>query len=158
MGSPSGDFDTLQSLLKLKRYEQPPPRYFDSLSGRVRHRLLGPDGWRRQTLFSLFNMEFGIKPMLFFVLGAVCCLVALAGFSYVLVKGSPSSGNHPSAAPSLVGPAILLPAAPAAGTPESGAFVRDGDFSTNLLSSPSPATSPVGGFQFKPTPVSYEKK
>ncbi|HEX5218861.1 MAG TPA: hypothetical protein VFZ59_04790 [Verrucomicrobiae bacterium] len=32
---PGQDFEKLQRLLKLKRYEQPPPRYFNDLSTRV---------------------------------------------------------------------------------------------------------------------------
>jgi hypothetical protein len=37
--SPESDFSKLQTLLRLKRHEQPPPRYFNDLSGRVISRI-----------------------------------------------------------------------------------------------------------------------
>ena len=33
------NFDALQRLLKVKRYEQPPPRYFNEFSGQVLARI-----------------------------------------------------------------------------------------------------------------------
>jgi len=76
----------VQTLLKLKRYERPPEPFFDRLNRDVMRRLQGPEGTHRASLFSLLDVEFGLKPSMFYGLGAVFCAVACYGLAQLLVR------------------------------------------------------------------------
>lgn len=98
------DFSALRRLLVLKRYEQPPPGYFERLPGQViariraeeqnrnvsiLDRLTGDDSWLRRLWSSLES-----KPLFAGGFGVAVCGVLLAG---VLI--SERSGSSLSAVP-----------------------------------------------------------
>lgn len=89
MNPENQDFENLRRLLKLKRYEQPPPRYFSDFSGQVINRIqdhrsanqtessvsgdLGVSWWQR--LLSVLDA----KPLLAGAFGAVVVGVLIGG-------------------------------------------------------------------------------
>ncbi|HTD68133.1 MAG TPA: hypothetical protein VK846_16535 [Candidatus Limnocylindria bacterium] len=74
MGS-SPDNDAVEKLLRLKRYEQPPPRYFSEFSGRVISRIERGEGrsswWER--------LGFDLRPALAAGAGMVACGLIVYG-------------------------------------------------------------------------------
>lgn len=84
------DFAKLQQLLKLKRYEQPHPRYFNELSGQVTARLRAGETARLDTfeeamtqtpwLQRLWAMIEGRPALSGVVMAGVCGLVLVGGF------------------------------------------------------------------------------
>ncbi len=156
MSSSPDDFGRVRSLLKLKRYEQPPSRYFDTLSEDVLYRLRGPEGLRQQTLLTALGFRFGVKPVFFYGLGVLCCAAAFYGVVALLVK-EPAVGNEivrrfPPDPPTL----DLVPS-------ESQGFLRTGGQeadspSTNLVLNPAGLTFPLDPLKLKPTPTNYRPR
>jgi hypothetical protein len=157
MGSSPDNFSELQSLLKLKRHEQPPPRFFDHLSHGVLDRLRGPEGLRQQTLFSVLGLDFGLKSILFYSLGVAGCLLAVSGLTYQLVKGPSPVVDPATAAGPLLNPPRDL-AAPSPGvlaveTPPEGAGT-----STNPVLSTEGVAFPIDPVKLKTKPASFGPK
>jgi hypothetical protein len=77
------NFDQLRRLLKLKRYEQPPPRYFKSFSTQVVARLRSgqssdlSDNWLQRLWRAL-----ELKPIVPAAFGAAICGLLVAGAVY----------------------------------------------------------------------------
>ncbi len=69
---PNNNFDQLRKLLALKRYELPPPRYFNEFSGRVMSRLAEPQR-EPLTWWQRLGFEFDLKPALMCGVGVVVC-------------------------------------------------------------------------------------
>jgi hypothetical protein len=158
MGSSSNDGSDLRSLLKLKRYEQPPPRFFDGLSEDVLHRLRGPEGLREQSLITSLGLRFGLKPALFYGLGFACCALAFYGVVSLLVKSPPPvpadqlMANSPGGQPQEVqhaGGGSLFAAEPSHGS---------GAISTNPVLSPGGVAYPIDISRVKPTPAAFHSK
>jgi hypothetical protein len=119
MSQPSDEFDSLRRLLALKRFETPPPGYFDQLSPRVLARistaneaLAQQPWWRRVFPLELVDRVL-TTPNAFTIAG-----LALVGVSLALVLNS----DRP-ASPSLGG-GIPLSAAvrSTAGIPDPGSM------------------------------------
>ena len=119
------EFESLRRLLKLKRYEQPPPRYFNDFSGQVINRLkLNPQGeasdsesWLGSWIVRLFSALFN-RPLAAGGAAAAMCMALLGTLIYsemapvpVAQTGAPQPGPGavPSATPvfSLVDSAML---------------------------------------------------
>lgn len=75
MHSPSDNTDSVQKILRLKRYEQPPPRYFNEFSGKVIARLERGEG--RASWWERFG--FDLRPALAAVTGAFACGLVVYG-------------------------------------------------------------------------------
>ena len=122
----SQDFEKLQHLLKLKRYEQPPPRYFNDFSARVishiradtstarfetADNLISRTPWLRRLWRKLEN-----QPALSGVLATAVCGLMVAGVflmeetqpqSITLnPPGEQSGGNNLPAAPTMLGSSL----------------------------------------------------
>ena len=161
MGSSSDDFEGLRTLLKVKRYEQPPPRYFDDLSHGVLGRLRGPDGLREQSLVSSLGLGFLLRPALFYAVGLACC--GMAFFAVVsLMAGHPESAEQNSQSSALLSgptvaegpvPAKLEPAAGALGSEPGSASIQ----STNPVLTPADSSFAINPFRLRPTPVSFRQ-
>jgi hypothetical protein len=125
----SENFQDLRRLLRLKRYEQPPPGYFNGFSRQVIARiqagesgaapsvwqqLLGTSSWLPHLWESL-----GAKPILAGAFGVAICSVLIAGVAYS-DRGTPEGfasrpdqSGFAQIAPSvgLESPAVIPPAA-----------------------------------------------
>ena|SRR5579872_306516 len=105
------DFEQLRRLLTLKRYEQPPPRYFNNFSDRVLARLereserSGSSRWWQDLawLGKFFGL-FERNPMAAGVFGVGICGLLLSGIVYsqfvdqtpVLSEANPEGSGFPS--------------------------------------------------------------
>src|SRR6185503_19048313 len=69
------NFDSLEKLLRLKRHEQPPPRYFNEFSGRVMSRI--ERGEARLSWWERFG--FDLRPALAAGAGLVACGLIVYG-------------------------------------------------------------------------------
>ncbi len=103
MSNEQENFEKLRLLLSIKRYEQPPPGYFDRLSrdiiARIRageansaipiHERLGWDASWLQRIWSVLDA----KPVLAGTLGLAVCGLALAGLAFnIAPETEPVSG------------------------------------------------------------------
>lgn len=85
----SQDFEKLQHLLKLKRYETPPPRYFNDFSGQVTARIrAGRSGGRYDSFENIVTQtpwlsrlwhKLERQPALSGAMAAIVCGLAVAG-------------------------------------------------------------------------------
>ncbi len=75
MDFPSDNFNPLKKLLRLKRHEQPPPRYFNDFSSRVVARL--ERGEARVSWWERFG--FDLRPALAAATGAMACGLIIYG-------------------------------------------------------------------------------
>jgi len=73
--SPDDNFDSLQKVLRVKRYEQPPPRYFNEFSGRVVSRIQSGEG--RVSWWERFG--FDLRPAFAAGVGMVACGLVVYG-------------------------------------------------------------------------------
>src|SRR5664280_2141995 len=92
MNADPENFEDLRRLLKLKRYEQPPPGYFNNFSSiviarieagergeaaSVLERLFGREGWWQQLCVSLQS-----RPGFAGAFGAIACTLLISGLVY----------------------------------------------------------------------------
>jgi hypothetical protein len=92
MSAESENFRELRRLLVLKRYEQPPPGYFNDFSAKVIAQIeAGAHGRDRSLAEHLFGTgfwlsrlwgAFGTKPILAGAFGVTVCSVLIAGVAY----------------------------------------------------------------------------
>ena len=75
MGFPPDNFDSLRKVLRVKRYEQPPPRYFDEFSNRVMSRIERGDA--RVSWWERFG--FDLRPALGAATGVLACALVVYG-------------------------------------------------------------------------------
>ena len=75
MSLPSDEFESVQAILRLKRHEQPPPRYFDEFSGRVLARI--QKGEARASWWERFG--FDLRPALAAATGVFACGLVIYG-------------------------------------------------------------------------------
>jgi hypothetical protein len=74
MSSPE-NFDSLEKLLRLKRYEKPPPRYYNEFSGRVVSRIEAGEG--RISWWEKFG--FDLRPAFAAAAGMLACGLVVYG-------------------------------------------------------------------------------
>jgi hypothetical protein len=75
MGSPPDNFDSLRKVLRVKRFEQPPPRYFNEFSSRVLSRIEKGDA--RASWWERFG--FDVRPALGAATGVLACALVVYG-------------------------------------------------------------------------------
>ncbi len=159
MSAKQPDFENLRRLLKLKRYEKPPPRYFNDFSTQVVNAIRNgaqaePESFGEQLATGLpwlerFLTGFQSKPVMAGLFGAAVCVLVVAGITYSeRPQTSAQFGNL------VIGgqqPAALLPAATTFGN------------DTTLAVSSSNHVSPRDGSIFdalitpmSPTPVNWK--
>jgi hypothetical protein len=101
------NFDQLRKLLALKRYEQPPPGYFQSFSGKVLARIEAAEAAGCCSWWARLGLDF--KPALMCALGiVVCALLSLGVITSVFDHGDqPAVGLAMDA--TLNSPAAVAP-------------------------------------------------
>lgn len=96
----SENFEQLRRVLALKRYEQPPPGYFDRLSREVIARIkAGEQGERTGAMdwLSRFWAAFETKPLLAGAFGTAVCALLVSGISYSEKMETPAVATLPTA-------------------------------------------------------------
>jgi len=85
MGSSTDDFGKLVQLLKVKRYEQPPPRFFSDFSSQVLARLEdGDQASEPESSFGRWLSQFGLSPVPAFACALIACGLVLYGVALSL--------------------------------------------------------------------------
>ena len=139
------DFEQLERLMKLKRYEQPPPRYFQGLSERVASRICVSNSFQPElTWWERLGFDFDLKPALVCILGIAICGFLSAGVITSLRlqgEGPPRTGNDMIAMTSLGSP-LTEP------EPTSG-FTEEVAGSTVPVINPAASSSPFNRFSFR---------
>lgn len=98
MNSERENFEQLRRLLKLKRYEQPPPRYFNDFSSQVIARIRKGERGEASPVGSWFERFLGVfqaKPAYSGAFGAAICaaLIGTAVWSEQTTETAVSDGN-----------------------------------------------------------------
>jgi hypothetical protein len=139
------NFEQLRKILALKRYELPPPRYFNEFSGRVIARLGEPQR-EPMTLWQRLGFDFDLRPALMCGVGVIVCGLLSFGIIGAMQISEPDSGAV--AANSFVAPMSMS----LAGVAPVGNPVEPGSI-TPLISKQ--AASPFNQFALGATPVSF---
>lgn len=100
------NFDQLRKLLALKRYEQPPPGYFNNFSRKVIARIEAADAAMELPWWQKLGLAFDFKPALMCGLGVLVCGLLSAG---VITSALDSADQPPVGL--VMGPSINSPAA-----------------------------------------------
>lgn len=110
MSSPQEDFSKLRTLLASKRYEQPPPGYFNTFSDKVVARLEADELTEYSSWWQWLVNKFDAKPIVACVYGFVVSGLLLAGFRMSQVFENEAAANPLAGGPWLV-PAstVILP-------------------------------------------------
>ena len=96
MDSSPDSFDSLQKLLRLKRYEQPPPRYFNEFSATVISRIRAGESRRARAWWERFG--FDLRPLITLGAGSLACGMLLATVGFSVDNDTAQLAGTPSAA------------------------------------------------------------
>jgi hypothetical protein len=139
--SSKGEFDRLKKLLIVKRYEQPPPGYFNRLPNQIMSRIEAGEGQAR--FWEKLIPSFTLRPAMAYGFGLAVCGVVAFGVYYtsnvpVNNAGTANAGSMTASQPTGVTPVNATePSAIAARNP---AMVN----STNPITEPSLFPEQVG--------------
>jgi len=141
MNSENPNFDQLRKLLALKRYELPPPRYFNDFSGSIIARLSQP---QREELswWQRLGFDFDLRPALMCGVGIVVCGMLSFGLIGAMQAVDSEGGQSAQMAPSHMG------------TPQFGMINASADVTGGSLIAKQ-TSSPFGQFAGA-TPVSFQ--
>ena len=130
-------FSDLRKLLTLKKYEQPPPRYFQEFSSKVISRIEAGEATAIVTWRQRLGLDFDFKPALIGAFGVIVCGLLLIGVITSSGVTQPASGQFNFASD------------PSAGFAGAGIDpVLAGSVTLTRISSPEEipsSTAPVGG-------------
>ena|SRR6266581_1238036 len=154
MSSSPENFDSLKSLLALKRHEQPPPGYFAEFPRRVRARLEREPSLPVLPWWQRLGLSFELTPALACSFGVLVCGMLLTGVVYSFQDEPPPPVFQPAA-----GNFSTLAITPSM-APVSAGSTLQGNNSDAGSSSPSVGTTAFPNFLFnglnlQAAPVSY---
>jgi hypothetical protein len=139
MSEDTENFEQLRRLLVLKRYEQPPPRYFNDFSAQVIRRIKAGERGERADIFERLFEEapwlqriwaaFETKPILAGVLGMAMCGFLIGGMLYSDTAEVP--------------PFVIVPGVDAAPGMQASAGVADHPLLTKPVMIEASSTSPI---------------
>lgn len=148
MGSSSDNFDPVQKLIRLKRYEQPPPRYFANFSSQVISRIQAGEARREPAWWERFGLD--LRPILTAGAGMMACGLVFFSFGFALDTDSRELGMEIGPLSPSGSPGFLSAQAEPIGQSEDSFAAT----STNLLlGSSAPFVNPR---RLLVTPVSYQ--
>lgn len=131
MSEDQENFDDLKKLLALKRHEQPPPGYFNSLPQSIWKRIetekTRPGFWQR-----IFP-GVSLRPAVAYAFGLIVCGTLIVGIGSALKE--PAATMAPAVLTKEEAP--LGPIAPALAQDNSGGL-QNGESSTNPVMNPTP--------------------
>ena len=105
------NFEKLQKLLALKRYEQPPPGYFNRLPNQIMARIEAGEGQSR--FWERFIPGFTFRPAMAYGVGLATCGVVALGVFYT--SNLPSNNSAPTTASTMTtSQPMMVTSAPAA--------------------------------------------
>ena len=144
MGSSSDNFDSLQKLLRLKRHEQPVPRYFRDFSSRVICRIEAGEARVRTSWWERFGVD--LRPILTAAAGMAACALVVVG----LVSTLDADTQNLAIEAAAMSPAILPGFAGAVDESLPAMDYAAGNSTNPIVGS---FSSP---FRIEATPVSYQ--
>lgn len=115
------DFERLQKLLALKKYEQPPPGYFNRLPNEIMARIEAGEGQSR--FWERFIPSFTLRPAMAYGLGLATCGVVALGVYYTSNLPANNTGAA-TASTTTMAPPMMITSTPAA-TPAAAIASRD---------------------------------
>jgi hypothetical protein len=148
------DFEGVIELIALKRYEQPPPGYFNRLPGKILARIeaeeVAPGFWER------LAAQFALKPATAYAFGLALCGVFVVGIGYSLQTDMEESAALPLADESWRIPAArpVQPLPLAAGVSIGGESLRGNELSSTNPVAPGGSLM-IDGLQLRVQPASY---
>ena len=86
MNADQENFEALRKLLALKKYEQPPPRYFSELPSRIWTRLEREP--ETSSFWQRFFPNWELSPAIAYSFGLLACATLVFGISYSLKTGT----------------------------------------------------------------------
>ena len=96
MNSQADNFENIRKLLALKKYEQPPPGYFDRLSSRIISRIEASEA-AQPSIWERLGFAFGSKPAFVCAMGVVVCGFVCIGILSAMqgtTASAVASGQH----------------------------------------------------------------
>jgi hypothetical protein len=108
------NFDQLRRLLALKRYEAPPPGFFENFSTKVAARIASAEG-AQVSWWQKLGLDFSFRPAAVCALGVVICGLLSAGVLTAVVGTADQSAN-----------ALAMPLNPAVEVVPFGQLVASG--------------------------------
>jgi hypothetical protein len=146
-------FEKVQKLLALKRYELPPPGYFNGFSGKIIARIHALEASRPATWRQRLGLDFDFKPALMGAFGVAVCGLLLVSVinSSGISSGNMTVANDPSA---MFGSPVGDPAF-AAGMNFSRVSSQDVPASTVPVSGTPSSDSPFGRFTPQAQPAGF---
>ncbi len=152
MNSDQENFEALRKLLALKKYEQPPPRYFSELSTRILNRIEREP----QTIpfWERFFPNIGLNPALAYSFGLLACGTLVFGLGYSLKTEPEQTVAHPFGDENR-SIASSMPAAQDAPGLSLSNYQVNQLASTNPVMGTEPLPSLFDGLNLRVTPVNY---
>jgi hypothetical protein len=112
MSDPEDQFDDVRTLARWKRFEQPPPGYFNSFSAKVITRIQAQEAAEYSSWWSWFVDRFDAKPVLVCVYGLAVSGLLFFGFRLSQVFQAGVEANPAVSGPWLAttpGSPVLFP-------------------------------------------------
>lgn len=166
MSSEPEDFQALRRILVLKRYEQPPPGYFNGFSRQIIARIEAGEAasssslltgvWSESSWFFRAFQAFQTKPILAGAFGLSICGMLVAGIAYsgdgqasLMPTGHTASTDFQLEQPAMVG---VAQAAPDANLNRLAPAEQQGSLFLQFRDSQKPwvVTTPVSQVQVRP--------
>ena len=144
------EFERLQKLLALKRYEQPPPGYFNRLPGQIMSRIEAGEGQTR--FWERFVPTFALKPAMAYGLGLAACGAVALGVYYTSNMPGNNTGAATASTTTMSQP-MMVTSAPAAAIASRDPNTVN---STNPVTQPSLFPDPQNiGHELRSAPVNF---
>ena len=105
MDSSPENFEGVQRLLRLKRYEQPPPRYFRNFSNRVIARIERGESRRASGWWERFG--FDLRPAIAAAAGMTGCALIFLGIGSAVDGDARAVAENSPAGASLLAPQFV---------------------------------------------------